>query len=196
MKQTRMLVACLVALFALVFVAGLAAADFETVTVNPNSSEAVNLGSMNEDDLLTISWTSNTAVSAIMTGPSGYSESYSSSSYGYDIITVPHDGAYTLTFTNPSSSTTASVDVTFDVVPFNPIETAHDIMWWIMIIGVIIVVIIIVIVVLVVVLGTKKKAAAAQPTFVAPMTPGMCPVCGAQTDTNALFCAKCGAKFR
>ena len=199
MKPTYRLIACLAALLALVFVAGLAAADSENVTVSPSASQAVNLGSMNEDDLLTLSWSSNTAVSAVLTGPSGYSESYSSSSFGYDLINVPHDGAYTLTFTNPSSSITASVDLTFNVAPFNPIDTAHDIMTWIMIIGVIIVVIIVVIVVLVLVLGRKKTqttTAGAPSGIVTPTTPGMCPTCGAQTDTNAPFCAKCGAKFR
>ena len=197
MKQTNKLIVCLVALLALVFVAGLAAADSESVTVNPSASRPINLGGMNDGDLLTLSWTSNTAVSAVLAGPSGYSKTYSSSSIGYDIITVPHDGAYTLTFTNPSSSTTASVELIYNVTPFNPIDTAHDIMTWIMIIGAIVIVAVVVIVVLVVVMGSKKKqAAGAPPAVVTPTTPGMCPVCGAQTDTGAPFCAKYGAKFR
>lgn len=197
MKSINRLMACLVGLLALVLVAGLAAADSETVTVSPSSSQSVNLGVMNEDDLLTLSWTSNTAVSGVLSGPSGWSETYSSSSFGYDLVTIPRDGAYTLTFTNPSSTTAASVDVTFNVSPFNPIDTADDIVTWVLIIGVIVVVIIVVIVVLVVVLGSRnKQAAAAAPVISTPMAPGMCPVCGAQTDTNAPFCAKCGARFR
>jgi hypothetical protein len=190
---------CIVALFAVAAVASVVTADTESVTVPASGTQAQNLGDMSKDDLLSISWTSDHSVSAVLTGPSGYSKTYSSSIFGYDLLNVPHDGAYVLTFTNPGSSS-ATVTLTWEVTPFNPVHTATDILTWIAIIAVIIIVVIVVIVVLVVVMGGKKKkaemAAAAPQGIVTPTTPGMCPICGAQTDTNALFCAKCGARFR
>jgi hypothetical protein len=198
MKAAHKGLVCLVAVFALAAVAGLAAADTESITVAAGATVPQNLGSMSEGDLLTISWTSTDSVSAVISGPSGYSEDYSASIYGVDLIDVPHDGAYSIAFTNPGSSS-ATVTLTWDVAPFSPGGFFDDLVTLVLIIAIIIIVIIVVIVVLVVVVGGKKKkqaAMAATPQIVVPTTPGMCPVCGTQTDTNAQFCAKCGARFR
>lgn len=198
MKAAYNVFVCLVAVFALASVAGFASADTQELTVPAAGNLPVNLGEMAEGDLLTIDWTSSTSVSAILQGPSGYTKTYSTTTFGFDIITVPHDGSYILTFSNPSS-TSATVTLNWDVSAINPVHEATNILTWLLIIAVIIIVAIVVIVVLVVVMGSKKKqqaAVAAQPAVVTPTTPGMCPICGAQTDTNAPFCAKCGAKFR
>lgn len=202
MKAAYRGLVCIVAVFALAAVAGMAAADSETVTVPAAGSQAQALGSMTEGDLLSLSWSSGTtSVSAVLSGPSGYTKTYSASIFGVDLITVPHDGAYTLTFSNAGSSA-VTVDLEWTVTPFNPVHEATNIITWLAIIAVIIIVVIIVIVVLlVVVMGGKKKkqaamAAGAPPGIVMPTTPGVCPVCGTQTDTNAQFCAKCGARFR
>ena len=186
--------------FAMVAAAGIVTADTEYVTVAAGGTEAQNLGSLVEGDSMTISWTSLQAVSAVITGPSGYSESYSSSTYGWDLIEIPHDGAYTITFTN-AGATSAEVTLTWDVIPFSAGGLFDDLLTIMLIILVIVIVVIVLIVVLVVVVGGKKKkqaamAAGAPPGLVTPTTPGMCPVCGTQTDTNAQFCAKCGARFR
>lgn len=190
---------CLAAVFALVAVAGMAAADSESITVPAAGSQAQNLGSMAEGDLLSLSWSSTTSVSAVLTGPSGYSKSYSSTTVGWDLFDVPHDGAYTLTFTN-SGASAATVTLTWDVTPFSPGGFLDDLVTLVLIIAVVVIVIIVVIVVLVVVVGGKKKKQAAMAGapagIVTPTTPGMCPVCGTQTDTNAQFCQKCGARFR
>jgi hypothetical protein len=199
MKAKYSLLVCLVAVFAMAAVAGIAAADSETLTVPVGSPVPQNLGSMNEGDLLSISWSTSGTVSAVITGPSGYSRSYSSSDFPVDLIDVPHDGAYTIAFTNEGSSSTTVV-LTWDVSPISPGGILDDLVTLFIIVAVVVIVIIVVVVVLVFMLGKKKKQAAplagAPQGIVMPTTPGVCPVCGAQTDTNAQFCAKCGARYR
>jgi len=202
MKTSCRLLVCLIAVFAFVALAGSVAAATGSISVAAGGSTPVSLGTLTKDDWLTVQWTSNVAVSATLSGPDGVVETFSAATSGgwdHPLITVPDTGTYTLTFEN-SGSVAASVTYTTTVTPWNPVDEATDFLTWLMIIAVIIIVVIIAIVVLVVVLGAKKKKAAAMGGaplgIVMPTTPGICPVCGAQTDTNAPFCAKCGAKFR
>lgn len=161
----------------------------------------VDIGTLHDGDGLFLTWSTSvlTPVSAELTGPEGYSETFTSTYTGFETVDITHDGNYVLTFHN-SGSSSASVTVDYTVTPFSPGGFFSDLLTLVIIIAVVIIVIIVVIVVLVVVLGGKKKQAAmaanAPPMIVTPSTPGVCPVCGAQTDTNAPFCAKCGTRFR
>ena len=201
MKAAYKVFACLIALFAMAAVAGIASAETQTITVAAGGTNTVNLGGLSEGDGVFLTWTtsSTTPVSAVLTGPQGFTDSFGSSYVGFETIDIPHDGAYLLTFSNAGSSS-ASVTVDWTVTPFSPGGFFDDLVTIVLIIAIVIVVVIVLIVVLVLMSGKKKKqqsmAAAAPQGIVTPTTPGMCPVCGSQTDTNAPFCAKCGAKFR
>ena len=201
MKAKYSVLVSLVAVFALAAVAGLAAAPTQNVTVPAGGNLNVNLGSYANGDDLLITWSTSTLmeVSGVLNGPAGYSESISASWLVSEDFVLPDDGVYTLTLTN-AGSTAASVSLTWEIVPFSPGGFFDDLVTLVIVIAVVIIVIIVVIVVLVFVLGKKKKqqamVATSPPGIITPTTPGMCPVCGAQTDTNAQFCAKCGARYR
>ncbi len=196
MKSTYKAIVGIVAVLAMVMAAGVASAlTVKTITVQANAEKAQNLGSYDTSDILTFSWSSSEAISAVLTGPGGFSEPYAASIAGGDTIIVSEQGSYTLTLTN-ANSVPATVTLTYT----SSGTEVGNIVNTVILIGVIIIVIVIVVVVLVVVLGMRKKkqtatAAGAPPNIVTPTTPGVCPVCGAQTDTNAQFCAKCGARF-
>jgi len=201
MKAKYSVLVSLVAVFALVAVAGLAAAPTENLTVPAGGNQTVNLGNYQDGDDLWITWSTSTLmeVSGVLNGPAGYSESISASWLVSEDFELPQNGAYSLTLSN-AGSTDASVSLTWEATPFSPGGFFDDLVTLVIVIAVVIIVIIVVIVVLVFVLGKKKKqqamVATSPPGIITPTTPGMCPVCGAQTDTNAQFCAKCGARYR
>ncbi len=201
MKAAYKGIACLGAVLTLVAFAGIAAAPSQTVTVAGGGSQTVNMGTYTEGDGLLITWSTqslSTQVSGVVNGPSGFTRSISANWLVEQDFEVPHTGDYTLTLSN-AGSTDATVQLTYEMTPFSPQGFFDNLLTLVIIILVVVVVIIIVIVVLVVVVGGKKKQQAAMAAgpqgIVVPSTPGVCPVCGSQTDTNAQFCAKCGARF-
>ncbi len=197
MKSTHKSLAGLVAVLAVVLIAGAAAAlTIKTVSVPAGGDRVQNLGNYDSGDILTFSWSCTNAVpvSGTLTGPNGFSESYQATIAGGNTILVSDSGEYILTLHN-AEATSSSVQLTYT----SPGTEIGNILTTIVIIAVIIIVVIIIIVVVVFMAGRKKKQVAMPPGapagIVTPTTPGVCPVCGSQTDTNAQFCAKCGARF-
>ena len=191
------------ALFALAVAMPVSAA---TVTVPANDYYAVEPaqfyggGPILQGSDLSFTWSSDRALTLVVSGPSGVVEYYSSSTHGSDTIQIDETGTYFMTWTN-SGSVAATLTYDYDVDMFAPVEHTLDTIVLGIAIAAIVIVVIIILVVVLVLKGDRAKQPAQPPQyfksdFPTAATATNCPACGALIDGTHQFCARCGARLR
>lgn len=204
MKSVRIaLVFVGAALFALAVAMPVSAA---TVVVSANDYYVVEAGQflgggpiMQGSDL-SFTWSSDRALTLVVSGPSGAVESYSSSTHGSDTIGIDETGTYFMTWTN-SGSVAATLTYDYDVDMFAPVEHTFDTIVLGIVIAAIVIVVIIVLVVVLVIKGDHGGKPAQAPQYTQPVSwlppnAANCPTCGAAIDGTNQWCARCGARLR
>jgi hypothetical protein len=148
----------------------------------------------------TYSWSSDVPLTFTVEDPLGNEVPYQTgATSGSGILPAYASGTYTLTWTNNGLTL---AHLSFDLSgAFAEVEEGLSILMWTVVIAVIVVVAVVVIVVIVVVMGGKKAppqpVMGPQPQMAAQaLATGHCPTCGNPIDPNAMFCQKCGTRYR
>lgn len=185
---------CLIAVLALS--STVSAADH---AIPPGDSYSVEV-ELSIFDPFTYSWSSDVPLDFSVQDPLGNEYPYQTdATSGSGILPAYSSGTYTLTWTNGGLTT---AHLSFDLSgTFSEVEEGISMLIWTVIIAGIVVVAVVVIIVIVVVMGGKKAppqpAMGPQPQMASQaLATGQCPTCGNQIDPNAMFCQKCGTRYR
>jgi len=143
----------------------------------------------------------------VVTDPDGVVIENVTSSFESDQIWLSKDGTYTFTWTNADSSElTLFYSLELWDIGVGNTEEVFDVMLVALLIGAIVVVVVVLVLVVVVLGGDRKRPsgpAAHSPMqrtpsgeAPSPYVPRMCPRCGSPTDSQHVFCTKCGFRVR
>lgn len=191
MRFSKYLVGSLAFAIAIVSLAGLAAADTETLS--PGETVTKHYGG-SVGDWVTYSWTASGTLHFTVTDPDEVvTEDVSMISWG-GIIIVDESGDYVFEWENAGSS---SVTLDYTVSGFQEVEDAWDTFILVAVIGTIVVIAIVVLLVVLLLMKGKKKAPQAPAAPVGPpVMDGKCTRCGSPVEPGVAFCPKCGAPLR
>lgn len=209
MKPMTWIVACMVFALSTVALAGNAAADQATLDPLDLWTETY---SVDEGDLLTVSWTSDYSLLFTVVGPEGsLLLSTTDTSYS-DEFGAGASGSFVLTWVNLELSQN-HLNYNVNVIPFDMLNEGLDFLWIILIIGAVALAAVVVIVLLVV-LRRPHQAHQMQappqyqmqgypppqvtPPVAAMGAPGVmnCRNCSNPVDPQFAFCQRCGARLR